>query len=134
VPAGAVPLGRGLAGGRVPAALVRVGRRLRRERRAVRRAARGEGDDQLAQGPQQQSERPGPPAHGLADDRDDLGRGLTGRRRPRDVELVALHPLCDLSGEDEIGIGVIDGQVEAGHRGSPSAAVALCNGRRPRRL
>ena len=40
-----------------------------------------------------------------------------GRRRPGDVERLALSiELGDLAGEDEVGVGVIDGQVQLGHR------------------
>ena len=43
------------------------------------------------------------------------GRGLAVLGRPGDVELGAVDQLGDLAREDEVGFGVVGGQVELRH-------------------
>ena len=45
----------------------------------------------------------------------DLGDARAGVVAPRHVEVLAPDDLGQIRGQDEVGIGVVDGQVEVGH-------------------
>ena len=94
----------------------RVGRRGRAHGRAARAAEQraphaGEAGGQRSEELGQRVERAGLDEHGL-DLRDGTRAGLVA---PRDVQVLAADDLREVRGENEVGVGVVDRQVEVRH-------------------